>query len=326
MLAAVPILPLARWVPGSPCGYYFECRRNYSTAAVNSSAAGCPADAAQQLQRVHQTARSACASLGSNETGRPSVGAEIRRHGRDADAVLASGGWCLTAGQPNVHLNRSQSYYLPKHHGVADGIVVAVLARLLLRRAADGGPRFWSVSDFGAGVGQYGHALLSFDDYPYTGYDGAGNAEEVSGGFLRFVDFTLQLCLPRTDWVLSLEVGEHVPHEQEASYVRNLHRHNCRGIILSWAKPRQSGHAHINNHRKEYVISLFEELGYVHVKNLTSALRSGQLGAQRYEVPDWHKFMMLRYTLFAFRRITPLEAEGCTSASSVGDWSASFVE
>lgn len=74
---------------------------------------------------------------------------------------------------------------------------------------------------------QYGHALLSLGAYRYNGYDGAGNAEEVSGGFLRFVDFTLPLCLPRTDWVMSLEVGEHVPQEHEASYVRNLHRHNC---------------------------------------------------------------------------------------------------
>ncbi len=40
-------------------------------------------------------------------------------------------------------------------------------------------------------------------------------SRQVSGGFLRFVDFTQPLCLPRADWVISLEVGEHVPAAQE---------------------------------------------------------------------------------------------------------------
>jgi len=300
-MLALPLLPLARWTAGTPCGYYLECERNYTAQDVDASASSCPAGATRALEQARRRARVACEA---------------------SDSVLSSGGWCLTKGEPNVQLDRNQSYYLPVHHGVADGIVVGVLKKLLRRRASDDGARFWSITDFGAGVGQYGHALLSFDDFPYRGYDGAGNAEQVSGGFLRFVDFTLPLCLPRTDWVMSLEVGEHVPPEHEASYVRNLHAHNCRGVILSWAKPRQAGHSHVNNHANAYVIRLFEELGYEHLQNLTRALRWGQ----RHAVPGWHQFRMLRYTLLAFRRITPLQGDGCTSASSKGDWSFGLVE
>jgi hypothetical protein len=42
---------------------------------------------------------------------------------------------------------------------------------------------------------------------------------------------TLPLALPITDWVLSLEVGEHVPSASEGMLIRNIHRHNCKGVI-----------------------------------------------------------------------------------------------
>ena len=81
-------------------------------------------------------------------------------------------------------------------------------------------------------------------------------------------------------------------------YVRNLHRHNCRGVVVSWARLGQArhvavkstrthtiacnfivarlgqaGHSHINNHDNNYVIELFEDLGYTYLTNLTRELR-----------------------------------------------------
>ena len=61
----------------------------------------------------------------------------------------------------------------------------------------------------------------------YSAYDGAGNVERVSGGFTSFVDLTVPVSLPRADWVLVLEVGEHVPSALEEVLVRNVHAHNC---------------------------------------------------------------------------------------------------
>jgi len=93
-----------------------------------------------------------------------------------------------------------------------------------------------TINDMGAGIGQYGHALLAkHPQAHYTGYDGAGNVEEFTHGFLNYFDLTLPLNLPVADWVLSLEVGEHIPHEHEHMMVRNLHAHNTKGILLSWA-------------------------------------------------------------------------------------------
>jgi tryptophanyl-tRNA synthetase len=63
---------------------------------------------------------------------------------------------------------------------------------------------------------------------------GAGNIEEFTNGFLKFFDLTIPLSLPRKDWVFSLEVGEHIPHQFEGMVLRNFHAHNCKGIVMSW--------------------------------------------------------------------------------------------
>ena len=44
--------------------------------------------------------------------------------------------------------------------------------------------------------------------------------------------------------------------------VRNLHAHNCRGIVGSWAAPGQRGTGHVNLRPREYVLQRFKELGY----------------------------------------------------------------
>ena len=107
----------------------------------------------------------------------------------------------------------------------------------------------------------------------YRGYDGAGDVRRYTDGFVRFVDLSMPLSLPRTDYVLSLEVGEHIPREHEFMYVRNLHAHNCRGIVLSWANIEQMGVAHVNTHSRKYLRTLFASLGYVHSANVSRALR-----------------------------------------------------
>lgn len=132
-----------------------------------------------------------------------------------------------------------------------------------------------SLADFGAGVGAYGHALLSYDPrIPYRGYDGAGNVELATSGFVQWFDLSLPLSLPRADWVLSLEVGEHLHQSLERQYVRNLIAHARKGVILSWANLKQPGYGHINNHSPSYLASLFSELGFRHDPNVSAALRA----------------------------------------------------
>lgn len=84
----------------------------------------------------------------------------------------------------------------------------------------------------------------------------------------------MPLSLPRADWLLSLEVGEHIQSRHEAMVMRNLHAHNCRGLILSWGEIGKAGVGHVNNHSPAYLRQLLEELGYQWNEEATLALRA----------------------------------------------------
>jgi hypothetical protein len=103
-----------------------------------------------------------------------------------------------------------------------------------------------SVLDLGAGLGNYEadwerKGLIGKADgiVSVRMFDGAENVEKVTGGRAKWADLTepLEDVLP-ADWVLSLEVGEHI-HAGTASeaFIRNLHEHNLRGTVVSWGVP-----------------------------------------------------------------------------------------
>ena len=71
----------------------------------------------------------------------------------------------------------------------------------------------------------------------YDAYDGAPFSEKTSEGRVQYLDLTLpQYGLPLYDWVMSLEVAEHIPKEFESIYLDNIVRHAKEGIVISWAK------------------------------------------------------------------------------------------
>ena len=146
----------------------------------------------------------------------------------------------------------------------------------------------------------------------WRGFDGAGNVEEVTNGFVRYFDLTVPLSLPRTDWVMSLEVGEHLHHAAERMFFRNLHVHNRHGVIISWAGLGQAGVAHINNHDEAYVRARFEEMGYSLDANLTYTLRkSTDLRTPFPGIRFTYKVepSAVRANILAFRRRTPSVVE-----------------
>ena len=132
-----------------------------------------------------------------------------------------------------------------------------------------------SLSDFGAGVGQYGRYFKErLPALMYRGYDGAGDIEAYTQGFVSYTDLTLPLEYPISEWVMSLEVGEHIPSQFEGVFVRNLHRHNCKGMVLSWAILGQGGENHINNHSNEYLRNILTQLNYTLDDEFTKRLRN----------------------------------------------------
>ena len=77
------------------------------------------------------------------------------------------------------------------------------------------------------------------------------------------MDLTIpQYGIRQYDWIISLEVAEHIPEKYEAVYLDNIFRHATEGIILSWAVPGQGGLSHINNKPIEYVTKVMRDNGF----------------------------------------------------------------
>ena len=200
---------------------------------------------AQLLASRHERARDSCQKLARQGTFNPTLVPSMRssylqryRERLEKLTTLETGGWCLGALEVNavamgrvlvnndssalqtriVRLSHNLSYRLPSGHVPADALIVALLLNLTSREtyraSSTQAPSIQthatislSINDFGAGVGQYGAALLAARPWiRWRGYDGAGDVEEYTRGFVKFVDLAIPLALPRADWVVALEV------------------------------------------------------------------------------------------------------------------------
>ena len=182
-----------------------------------------------------------------------------------------TGGWCYhTVNQTLISKDKQavdKDYFLPLDHCAFDAGLAKAISKLFLK---DGE----SVTDLGAGVGQAGHALRALlPKLDYRGYDGAGNVEGYTGGSVKFADLTLPMAVEVSDWVMSVEVGEHIPHEFEKDLTRNIHILNRKGVLLSWAHLGQGGKMHVNCHSPEYLHKIFAALGYEYDNSTAELLR-----------------------------------------------------
>lgn len=270
------------------CGVYTDCPMQYDLKSVNVSAQKWDlwdATSREAWRSVHHAAKKACA----------------------ASMVQSTGGYCYHEPGSWVALSPTHRYYQPHCYNYSIDSVVAGQLLELLRQSPSSPQPYFSLNDFGAGVGQYGHALQTLDPrVRWRGWDGAGNVEEWTNGFVEWFDLTMPLSMPKADWVMSLEVAEHIPSTFEEVFIRNLHTHNCRGIVLSWAILGQGGHNHVNNHDNAYVISRFRELGYLYDEQLSDKFRHGPPVTGLAMVPNVDEWPWFRKSVLVFRRPVPV--------------------
>ena len=119
-----------------------------------------------------------------------------------------------------------------------------------------------SMVDFGCGMGNY---VQTFRDNGLNaiGFDGNPNTPELSRNTCSVLDLSVPVQLEPFDWVMSLEVGEHLPQKFEDTFINNLHNNNKHGIVLSWAVKGQGGHGHFNEQSNVYIKSKIGALGYL---------------------------------------------------------------
>lgn len=117
-----------------------------------------------------------------------------------------------------------------------------------------------SIVDMGCGMGDYVNHLSKsgFDCY---GIDANPDTPELTKGLAEVGDLTESFDLgKRFDWVLCLEVGEHIPKKYQDVLIDNLVKHAEKGIVLSWAVAGQTGPGHVNTMDNEDVIKIFASL------------------------------------------------------------------
>ena len=108
----------------------------------------------------------------------------------------------------------------------------------------------------------------------YDSFDGAPYAPETTNNNVNFLDLSVPIYhLDKYDWVISLEVAEHIPEKFENIFIENLVRHSKEGIILSWAAVGQGGHSHVNTRDFPYIKSKMEEKGYMFDEENSAAFK-----------------------------------------------------
>ncbi len=131
-----------------------------------------------------------------------------------------------------------------------------------------------SAVDLGCGNARYA-MLIEHHGIPCGAYDGNPNTPEMSNGFGKVLDLTTSFQLGKVyDWVVSLEVAEHIPAQYADVYLDNIDRHNTKGVILSWAKQGQEGIGHVNCKNHDEVMSAFSAMGYEYDSEASSTLRN----------------------------------------------------
>jgi glycosyltransferase involved in cell wall biosynthesis len=129
-----------------------------------------------------------------------------------------------------------------------------------------------NVLDLGCGPGHYTKYFLD-NNIECEGWDGNPNTPIISKGLCKVADLTKINKFDNKDWVLSLEVGEHIPKEYETTFIQNLISNSKKGIILSWAIPGQPGDGHVNCQSNEYVIDIMRSYNYILDTHSTIQLR-----------------------------------------------------
>jgi len=92
-----------------------------------------------------------------------------------------------------------------------------------------------------------------------TGFDGNPETESLTEGMCGVANLAFPQQRGAWDWVMSLEVAEHIPPQYEDSFVENIVSAARKGVVLSWGN--QAGHGHFNCRSTDYVVDIMRKRG-----------------------------------------------------------------
>eukprot|EP00397_Hematodinium_sp_SG-2012_P036291 GEMP01039162.1.p1 GENE.GEMP01039162.1~~GEMP01039162.1.p1 ORF type:complete len:387 (+),score=59.89 GEMP01039162.1:47-1207(+) len=134
-------------------------------------------------------------------------------------------------------------------------------------------PRDSTIADLGAFHGHYTRWLNDTGLFRHVhGFDGIKGIALLTDDLVTEADLTKPLDIESRsyDYVLCVEVAEHIPAEHEATFLANLQIAR-KGLILSWAPPGVEGH--VNCQPIEESRRKVEALGFHQNETITAMLR-----------------------------------------------------
>jgi SAM-dependent methyltransferase len=148
-----------------------------------------------------------------------------------------------------------------------------------------------SIADLGCGLAHYvAHFIES--GINATGYDGNPKTPELTNGLASTLDLAIPFTFEKPyEWIMSIEVGEHLPAHYETIYMQNLHNNNEKGIIMSWALEGQGGLGHYNERNNAYIKEKMMAMGYTNDVEEENKLREAS------------SLWWFKNTLMVFRKI-----------------------
>jgi hypothetical protein len=124
----------------------------------------------------------------------------------------------------------------------------------------------YSILDLGCGPGEYVKYFKSNGQLA-VGYDGNPNTQKITNGLCHVADLTSVHVFEKSDCVISLEVGEHIPAKYESIFIENVCSSASNRIVISWAIPGQGGYGHINCLENKKVVDKFRIKGWSQTTN-----------------------------------------------------------
>eukprot|EP00928_Gymnodinium_smaydae_P098144 TRINITY_DN9058_c0_g1_i1.p1 TRINITY_DN9058_c0_g1~~TRINITY_DN9058_c0_g1_i1.p1 ORF type:complete len:306 (-),score=80.35 TRINITY_DN9058_c0_g1_i1:10-927(-) len=203
------------------------------------------------------------ASAAAQQPTRPSSAAALvaPRHVGNAWNAASSGG----------EMPETDLYYRATFQAqlVDEGILKALSSRILTPGDALG--------DFGASLGGYSKFLNLTGLFSAFAFDGAQGIASVTKGRVQPLLLHEPFQLWRTfDWVLCLEVLEHIPQKFEQVALANLRRHARKGAVISWAREYTNylDPLHVNGKDEADVAAALRDAGFERDEDLTTMLRA----------------------------------------------------
>eukprot|EP00922_Rhytidocystis_sp_ex-Travisia-forbesii_P058578 GHVS01086598.1.p1 GENE.GHVS01086598.1~~GHVS01086598.1.p1 ORF type:complete len:342 (-),score=42.04 GHVS01086598.1:296-1201(-) len=151
------------------------------------------------------------------------------------------------------------------------------LARFLLRNVFQPGD---VIADFGAGGGHYSQWFNDTGLVTAYAFEGTPEIGEITEGAVinkNLLDEPLVLptWAASPDWVMCIEVGEHIPPEGTNILIDNINRYAGKGAIITWSSSAGTGIHHINALPLKQWIGLVESRTGMHVnQSMTEELRA----------------------------------------------------